>query len=269
MELVRIGELAKRSGVPIATLKHYLREGLIAPARKSGRTMSWYDPALATKVRAIKELQQRQFLPLDVIKQSIEGDGEAPDDLAAADAIAKVLAHHGGSRARTRAEILARGEATARELEILAAAGLAVPTASDGKYRGDDLALLSTLGAARRAGISAEMLPFEIINDYLAALRALAAVELRLFREGVVRRAKRGDVARLTTAATELSERLVVLVRRKLLLPTLQQLIEEKPDANEPTDPGTRHGVRRKRIEPRRRRSRRGRSRRRRSRRDS
>ena len=67
MELVRIGELAKRSGVPIATLKHYLREGLIAPARKSGRTMSWYDPALATKVRAIKELQQRQFLPLYVI----------------------------------------------------------------------------------------------------------------------------------------------------------------------------------------------------------
>lgn len=258
MELVRIGELAKRSGVPIATLKHYLREGLIAPARKSGRTMSWYDPALATKVRAIKELQQRQFLPLDVIKQSIERDGEAPDDLAAADAIAKVLARHGGSRARTREEILARGEATARELDILAAAGLAVPSASDGKYRGDDLALLSTLAAARRAGISADMLPFEIINDYLAALRALAAVELRLFREGVVRRAKRGDVARLTTAATKLSERLVVLVRRKLLLPTLQRLIEEEPDANEPTvAPGTRHGVRRKRSEPRRRRSRR------------
>ena len=83
--------------------------------------------------------------------------------------------------------------------------------------------MLSTLAAARRAGISADMLPFEILNDYLAALRALAAVELRMFREGVVRRAKRGDVARLTTAATKLSERLVVLVRRKLLLPTLQQ----------------------------------------------
>ena len=247
MQLVRIGELAKRSGVPIATIKHYLREGLIAPARKSGRTMSWYDPALSTKIKAIKELQKRQFLPLDIIRESIERDLEAPDDMTAADAIAKVLARHGGKRARTREEVLARG-ATERELEILAAAGLAVP-GEDQKYRGDDLALLATLGAARRAGIAADMLPFEIINDYLAALRALTAVELRLFRDGVIRRAKPGDVARLTTAATKLSERLVVLVRRKLLLPTLQRLIEEESDAPEPTAvPVSRSSLRRKPV---------------------
>jgi DNA-binding transcriptional MerR regulator len=251
VNLVRIGELAKRSGVPIATLKHYLREGLIAPTRKSGRTMSWYDPALATKIKAIKELQKRQWLPLDVIRESIDKDLEAPDDLAAADAIARVLARHGGRRARSREEILARGTSE-RELDLLAAAGLAVPSAPDQKYRGDDLALLSTLGAARRVGISAEMLPFEILDEYLAAIRALAAVELRLFREGVVRRARPGDVPRLATAATRLSERLVVLVRRKLLLPTLQRLIEEESDAPiPPAGPVTRRGVRRKVKQPR------------------
>lgn len=234
MNLVRIGELAKRSGVPIATLKHYLREGLIAPSRRSGRTMSWYDPALATKIKTIKELQKRQYLPLDVIRESMDRDLEAPDDLAAADAIARVLARHGGRRARSREELVARG-ASERELDVLAAMGLAVKSPIDDKYRGDDLAVLSTLGAARRAGISAEMLPFEIINDYLAALRALTAVELRLFREGVIRRAKPGDLVRLTTAATRLSERLVVLVRRKLLLPTLQRLIEEEARAEDPS----------------------------------
>jgi DNA-binding transcriptional MerR regulator len=225
VELVRIGELARRSGVSIATLKHYLREGLIAPSRKSGRTMSWYDPALATRVKAIKELQKRQFLPLDVIKDTIDRDGEAQDDFAAADAIAKVLARHGGKRSRSRDELLARG-VSARELDLLAASGLAVPSGTDQRYRGDDLALLVTLGAARKAGLSAELLPFEIINDYLAAIRALVAVELRLFREGV-RRTSPSDVSRLTSAATKLSERLVVLVRRKLLLPTLTKVIEE------------------------------------------
>lgn len=225
MELVRIGELARRSGVSIATLKHYLREGLIAPARKSGRTMSWYDPNLAQRIKAIKELQKRQFLPLDVIKDTIDRDADATDDLAAADAIAKVLVRHGGRRSRSREELLARG-VRARELDVLAAAGLAVPTGADQRYRGDDLALLVTLGAARKAGLSAELLPFEIINDYLTAIRALVAVELRLFREGV-RRTSPNDVARLTTAATKLSERLVVLVRRKLLLPTLTNMIEE------------------------------------------
>ncbi len=237
--------------MPIATLKHYLREGLIAPSRKSGRTMSWYDPALAAKVKAIKELQKRQYLPLDVIRESIDRDGEAPDDLAAADAIAKVLARHGGRRARTRDEVLARG-ATEQELDLLAAAGLANPSPIDQKYRGDDLALLSTLGAARRAGITAEMLPFEIISEYLVAVRALAAVELRMFREGVIRRAGPGDVSRLTTAATKLSERLVVLVRRKLLLPTLQRLIEEETDVPDPIAvPVSRRRVRRRLKQPR------------------
>lgn len=245
MQLVRIGELAKRSGVPIPTIKHYLREGLIAPARKSGRTMSWYDPALIGKLRAIKELQRRQFLPLHVIRETIERDAEAPDELAAADAIARVLARHGGKRSRTRDEVLARGN-SARELDLLAAAGLAVPSGPDLRYRGDDLALLSTLGASRRAGITPEMLPFEILGAYLAALRALVAVELRMFREGVIGRAKPGEVPRLTMAATKLSERLVILIRRKLLLPTLQKLIEEDTHAiDSPVHPGPRRVRRR------------------------
>ena len=194
--------------------------------------MSWYDPALIRRLKAIKELQRRQFLLLDVIRESIDRDTEAPDELAAADAIARVLARHGGKRSRTREEILARGNSD-RELDLLAAAGLAVPSGPDQRYRGDDLALLSTLGAARRAGITPDMLPFEILGAYLAAIRALVAIELRMFREGVIAQAKPGELARLTTSATQLSERLVVLIRRKLLLPTLHKLLEEDSHATD------------------------------------
>lgn len=73
----------------IATLEFYLREKLITPARKSGRTMSWYDPALVPRIHAIEELQQRQFLPLEVIRETLDHDADAPDDLAAAEAIAR------------------------------------------------------------------------------------------------------------------------------------------------------------------------------------
>jgi DNA-binding transcriptional MerR regulator len=223
VELLRIGELAKRTGIPVATIKYYLREGLIAPTRKTGQTMSWYDAALVDRLAAIKELQQRQFLPLDVIREMLDKGERSTDDLAAADAIAKVLSRRGGERKRTREDIIRTGGATAKELELLSAMGLAIPDA-DGIYRGDDLALLATLGAARKAGITAEMLPLSIMNEYLAALRALVAVELKLFRDGVVKRAPAGKVQALTTNATELSERLVVLIRRKLLLPTLNGL---------------------------------------------
>lgn len=230
MGLIRIGELARRSGVSVPTLKHYLREGLIVPAKKTGRTMAWYEPALADRVKAIKELQRHEYLPLDVIKKSIEKHGTARDDAEAADAIAKVLASHAGGKERTKDEILARGEATPQELAMLASAGLAAP-APDGMYRGDDLAVLMTLGEARRAGITTDMLPFEILGEYLRAMHALVAVELQMFRAGVIPRARRGQLPHLTETATKLSERLVVLMRRKLLLPTLRRLIEE--DSNE------------------------------------
>jgi DNA-binding transcriptional MerR regulator len=228
-QLIRIGELARRSGVPIPTLKHYLREGLIRATRKSGRTMSWYDPALVDRIRAIKELQQTRFLPLDLIRTAMSRHVAAEDDVSAAEAIAKVLARR-GKRSRTRDELIAGG-ADARELDWLAAAGLAVPSGPDRRYTGNGLALLATLGAARDAGLSAEMLPFSILHDYLGALRALVEVELRMFRAGVLTRAGGSNVRRLTTAATQLSERLVVLLRRQLLLPTLQRMIEEDRDA--------------------------------------
>ncbi len=253
VELLKIGELAKRSGVSVATIKYYLREGLLAPTKKSGRTMSWYDAAPVHRIRAIKELQQQQFLPLDVIRDSLEQNAEAPDDVAAAEAIAGVLSRHHGTRTRTRAELIARG-VSPRQLDLLAAAGLAVPSGPEQRYTGDDLAILSTLGAARQAGLTAEMLPFEIINDYLAALRALVAVELRLFRGGVLRRARGAEAKRLTAEAATLSERFVVLVRRKLLLPTPKDLIEEETHVTPSSSAaGSGRRVRRQRQQPRRR----------------
>lgn len=226
VEYLKIGELSRRSGVPIATLKFYLREGLITPAHKSGRTMAWYHPSVVDRIRSIRELQERQFLPLEVIRETIDRAATATDDHTMARSIADVLIRHGGKRSRTRDEVLAGGAKPA-ELEWLRRAGLAVPD-EDGCYRGDDLALLATLGAARRSGLGAEMLPFEILGDYILALNKLVEVELRTYRAGVIGKAKPAEVAKLTKVATELSERLVVLLRRKLLLPTLERLVEEK-----------------------------------------
>ena len=62
--------------------------------------------------------------------------------------------------------------------------------------------------------------------------------------------AKRGQVAELTETATKLSERLVVLLRRKLLLPTMKRLMEDEAHDNQDGNVGaggSRRRVRRKR----------------------
>lgn len=225
---LKISALAKQSGVPVATVKHYLREGLLPePVARTGRNMSWYAPSTVERIRSIKRLQQERFLPLKIIKEVLDKVGDDAGDLATAAAISRFVERETPEAARTRAELLASGVAGA-ELDWLEGVGLITPTGrGDQKtYRGDDLAILRVLGRARRVGLAPEMLPTAILADYARAIRELVRTELALFRAGVIPLA--GDeLDALADQATALSEQLVVLLRRKLLLPTLEQLLAE------------------------------------------
>lgn len=73
-ELFTISELARRSGVTPATIKHYVNEGLLSPVKKTGKTMAWYDEESVKRVVLVRSLKQERFLPLSVIKRLI-GEG--------------------------------------------------------------------------------------------------------------------------------------------------------------------------------------------------
>jgi DNA-binding transcriptional MerR regulator len=220
--------LARLSGVPAATIKHYLREGLLpGPEIKTSRNSALYDPALAERIKQIKTLQREHFLPLRVIKSVLEGRPSEADDAETKAAIGRALTAMAPREVRTRSELLASG-ARAEELALFEGIGLITPRKIDGEdaFTGDDLALLRLLATSRRAGITEEMLPPDIVGPYIHAIRELVRVELEMFRRGVVPRAG-DDLAAITDAATRLSEQLVVLVRRKMLLPTLEALVKE------------------------------------------
>ncbi len=236
--------LARLSGVPAATIKHYVREGLLPGPSLKGRNVAYYDRDLAGRIQQIKELQRSRFLPLKVIRDVLDGGALPNKDDTVGAAIARVLSHRPGGESRTETELVASGMPRA-ELEWLRGLGLIAPSVrTDGPeeeptFVGDDLELLRVLGAARRAGIGAEMLPVTVLAEYADAMRRLVRAELRLFREGVVPLAG-NDLPSLAEAATTLSERLVLLLRRKLLLPTLRELIrEEAAQASKRPEPGT------------------------------
>jgi DNA-binding transcriptional MerR regulator len=237
-DLVKMSVLARMSGVPAATIKHYVKEGLLpAPARTS-RNMAYYDAAFVPRIQRIKELQRTRFLPLKVIKRVLdEAELDSPEETMTA-TIARVLEQAAPDDRRTAAELVRAG-LPAAQLDFLVQLGAVSPTSGEGDARvfaGDDLEILRVLGAARTAGLTAEMLPFTIMGEYAQALSALVRAELRMFREGVLPRAG-SDVSELTEAATVLSERLVVLMRRKMLVPTLRALVLEEASTKAPTKP--------------------------------
>jgi DNA-binding transcriptional MerR regulator len=228
-------EFAAESGVPAPTIKHYLREGLLPEPHRTGRNMAYYDAALIPRVRRIKHLQKRLFLPLNVIKEVLDAQGEqvSDADIALERSIAAVLKDGTTAKALMRSRAEEQG-ATPHELDLFAKLGLLQPKDLEGEtyYEGDDIEFLNLLASARQAGLREDMLPPTILVEYAQAISNLVRLELTMFREGVLPKAG-DDLSRLAATATGLSERLVVILRRKLLLPTLRELIAEHAEAKE------------------------------------
>ncbi|MRR17596.1 MAG: MerR family transcriptional regulator [Deltaproteobacteria bacterium] len=65
---LKIGELARRSGVRPSTIRYYVGEGLLPRPEKTNEKMAYYDEACIDKLRAIQELKERRYFPLYLIK---------------------------------------------------------------------------------------------------------------------------------------------------------------------------------------------------------
>ena len=73
-DLLKMSELAERSGVSAGTIKHYLREGLLPEPVRTSRNMAYYPPEFAERIRLIKQLQEERFMPLKLIRSLLERD---------------------------------------------------------------------------------------------------------------------------------------------------------------------------------------------------
>jgi DNA-binding transcriptional MerR regulator len=77
--LLKMSELAERSGVTAPTIRHYIREGLLGDGediRRTSRNMAYYPPELVERIQLIKRLQEERFMPLRVIREVLENHPE-------------------------------------------------------------------------------------------------------------------------------------------------------------------------------------------------
>jgi DNA-binding transcriptional MerR regulator len=212
-----MGELSRRSGIAASTIKHYLREGLLpAAAVSTARNSALYDPALVARLVEIKELQTTHFLPLWRIKEVLAGTAD-PRVATVSAAVDRVTAEDAQRRA-TRASLLSQGMAPA-ELDALIKARL-LP--DDDVFVGDDLALAETIVRAHNAGLTDHLSTVEILARYVDNVSRLVEDEIAIFRDTILSGAGT-RLAASTVEAMRVSERLVLLLRRRLLLPTFER----------------------------------------------
>ena len=66
---MRVSELSREAGVPVATIKYYLREHLLHPGEAVGATRARYDDSHVRRLRLVRALTEVAGLRLDDVRQ--------------------------------------------------------------------------------------------------------------------------------------------------------------------------------------------------------
>lgn len=222
--LLKMSELAGRSGVSAPTIRHYLREGLLGDGqeiRRTSRNMAYYPPELVERIQLIKRLQEERFMPLRVIKELLEDDPErvrALIDLE--DRIlerALVFANQGRVSAK---EVRERYEIPQNVLDRLKEIGVLTP-ARDG-YGRDDVKIIEAI-ASFRAGGYEEALGFTVYDTlrYREALEPLVEEEVRALLDRLAGEVEVERAVEIVAAGVGPLHELIGAIHSKLLLAEL------------------------------------------------
>ena len=65
---LKIGEIAKRSGVRASTIRYYVQEGLLPKPEKANEKMAYYEEVCVERLQIIQELKEKRYFPLYLIK---------------------------------------------------------------------------------------------------------------------------------------------------------------------------------------------------------
>ena len=178
--LLKISELAERSGVPVATVRHYLREGLLPEPVKTSRNMAYYPPQFVERIRVIKQLQEERFMPLRVIRGLLNRQDAEPETLRAMIELEDRILERALAGERERisvAEVRSRYDVPQEVLDRLAE--LAVLTPDENGYSPSDVRIIEAIGRFRAGGYD-ERLGFTVYDTlrYTRALQPLVAEEV-------------------------------------------------------------------------------------------
>jgi DNA-binding transcriptional MerR regulator len=220
--LLRMRELAEASGVPAATIKHYLREGLLPEPVRTSRNMAYYPAEFVERIKLIKQLQEERFMPLRVIRSVLEENpGRARALVELEDKILeRALA---GERTRTSAsEVRKRYDVPVEVLDRLEQIGVLSPNSRG--YTPSDVKIIEAMSRFRAGGYDEEI-GFTVYDTlrYKRALEELVKEEVEVVRQRLAGEVEPERVVEMLEAGAEPLRDLIAALHTKLLIAELER----------------------------------------------
>jgi DNA-binding transcriptional MerR regulator len=224
---LKMAELAARSGVSAATIKHYLREGLLGDGEdvvRTSRNMAWYPEHYVDRIRLIKRLQEERFMPLRVIREVVGEDPERAARLVELEDRILERAVAASERGRLSRRVVASTyEVPAEVLARLEEIGVLTPSARG--YDRDDVAIIAAISRFRAGGYQQEI-GFTVYDTlrYRKALEPLVEEEVSVLLERLAGRVDVDRAVEIIASGEEPLRELIGAMHSKLLLAALRRM---------------------------------------------
>jgi len=224
--MLKMSELAERSGVSAGTIKHYLREGLLGDGDevvRTSRNMAWYPPDYVERITLIKRLQEERFMPLKAIRAVMaQGPERAAALVELEDRILERAIEGTAGERVSAAEVRRRYAIPQNVLDRLAE--LEVLTPSSRGYDRDDVQIIDAMSRFRAGGYD-ETLGFTVFDTlrYREALAPLVAEEVRTLLDRLAGEVPVERAAEIIASGAEPLRDLIGAMHAKLLLAELRR----------------------------------------------
>ncbi|HET6578855.1 MAG TPA: MerR family transcriptional regulator [Gemmatimonadales bacterium] len=194
-----MSELSQRSGLPVATIKYYLREGLLPPGEATGATRSRYDDGHVRRLRLIRALVEVAGMRLDEVRDILAAVDDPSVSLheALGSAHTRLSASASGTSARAPSAASSR-----RVAALLRRAGWKVST--DSAHRAALARALDALASVDHDVSDA------LLDAYVAAMASVAEREVA----GAVSDGERETATERAVVGTLLLEPVLLTIRR-------------------------------------------------------
>jgi DNA-binding transcriptional MerR regulator len=224
--MLKMSELADRSGVSAGTIKHYLREGLLGSGEevlRTSRNMAYYPEDYVARIQLIRRLQDERFMPLRVIREVMAQDPErAARLIELEDRILERAIEARESGRTSRAEVRDTYAVPRNVLDRLDELGVLTPNARG--YDADDVAIIEAISRFRAGGYE-QAIGFTVYDTlrYREALTPLVQEEVRMLLHRLAGEVEVDRAVQIISSGAEPLRELIGAMHSKLLLAELRR----------------------------------------------
>ena len=224
---LKIGEIAKRSGVRASTIRYYVQEGLLPKPEKANEKMAYYDEVCVERLQVIQELKEKRYFPLYLIKNILRRMDEGLS-LPEAETVENAVFGSDDRIGRgliDRPAFLAATGLTEKELKQAEKLGILIPftTGVDKTLYNEDDVRVGRDGIKKFAGLGMEI---NELSFWVEFGKKIVDREMALRRKIVAGKSTRENI-RITTELTRIGDFYREYILRRLFQKRVEQNIQK------------------------------------------